>query len=171
MTADAAVLRESWQAAARQVQRDACRRARTAASSRSATRCSIPRTFISSASCGRWTRRSEIVTVPGITASSAAAALTNFPVGQGKQLVTIVPAADDLDQFAAALDRGGTVVLMKIGRRLAEGARRVGARAACWTAPCWSLMPACRNSGSRPTCGRLRGLPDETGYLSSMVQA
>jgi len=32
-----------------------------------------------------------VVTVPGITAMSAAAALTNFPIGQGKQLVTIVP--------------------------------------------------------------------------------
>ena len=62
--------------------------------------------------------RVRIVTVPGITAPSAAAALTNFPVGQGKELVTIVPAADDLQQFRAALERGGTVVLMKIGRRL-----------------------------------------------------
>ena len=43
--------------------------------------------------------RVRIVTVPGITAPSAAAALTNFPVGQGKELVTIVPAADDLQQF------------------------------------------------------------------------
>lgn len=60
----------------------------------------------------------DVVTVPGITAFSAAAALANTPIGQGKQLVTIVPASDDLDQFERALDRGGTVILMKIGDRL-----------------------------------------------------
>ena len=60
----------------------------------------------------------QVVTVPGITAFSAAAALTNCPVGEGKQLVTIVPASDDFSQFTQALDRPGTVVLMKVGRRL-----------------------------------------------------
>ena len=60
----------------------------------------------------------DVVTVPGITAFSAAAALAHFPVGKGKQLVTIVPASDDLDKFQQALDRGGTVILMKIADRL-----------------------------------------------------
>ena len=59
-----------------------------------------------------------VVTVPGVTAFSAAAALANRPVGEGKQLVTIVPASDDLRPFLTALDGGGTVVLMKIGQRL-----------------------------------------------------
>ena len=93
-----------------------------------------------------------VVTVPGITAFSAAAALANRPVGEGKQLVTIVPALDDLDQFAAALDCGGTVVLMKIGQRL-DGPRRVGSAAACSTRPFSWPMPACRNNRWRPTCG------------------
>ena len=62
--------------------------------------------------------QAKVVTVPGITAFSAAAALTNCTLGEGKQLVTIVPAADDFSQFTGALDRGGTVVLMKIGSRL-----------------------------------------------------
>ncbi len=60
----------------------------------------------------------RVVTVPGVTSFSAAAALANRPLGESKQLVTIVPASDDLDRFAAALDRGGTVVLMKVGKRL-----------------------------------------------------
>ena len=60
------------------------------------------------------------VTVPGITAFSAAAALTDFPVGEAKDPVTIVPTADDLRSMEAALDRGGTVVLMKIGKRLGQ---------------------------------------------------
>lgn len=60
----------------------------------------------------------KINTVPGVTAFSATAALTNFPVGEGKELVTIVPAADDLDSLRQALKRGGTVALMKVGKRL-----------------------------------------------------
>jgi precorrin-2/cobalt-factor-2 C20-methyltransferase len=60
----------------------------------------------------------SVVTVPGITAMSAAAALANFPLGRGKQPVTILPAADDPAGLDEALERGGTVVLMKIGERL-----------------------------------------------------
>jgi precorrin-2/cobalt-factor-2 C20-methyltransferase len=62
----------------------------------------------------------NVVTVPGITAFGAAAALTNFPVGEGRDSVTIVPAADDLTAVRRALAAGGTVVLMKIGKRLPE---------------------------------------------------
>jgi precorrin-2/cobalt-factor-2 C20-methyltransferase len=59
-----------------------------------------------------------IVTIPGITAFSAAAALTNRPVGEGKRLVTVVPTADDLGDVRRALETGGTVILMKIANRL-----------------------------------------------------
>ena len=62
----------------------------------------------------------KAVTVPGITAFGAAAALTDFPVGEGREPVTIVPAADDLGSVRRALAQGGTVVLMKIGKRLPE---------------------------------------------------
>jgi precorrin-2/cobalt-factor-2 C20-methyltransferase len=53
-------------------------------------------------------------------AFGAAAALAEFPVGEGREAVTIVPAADDLVDVRRALGRGGTVVLMKIGKRLPE---------------------------------------------------
>ncbi len=62
----------------------------------------------------------RVVTVPGVPAFAAAAALTDFPVGEAKQPVTIVPAADDLENARQALKAGGTVVLMKIGKRLGE---------------------------------------------------
>jgi len=62
----------------------------------------------------------KAVTVPGITAFGAAAALADFPVGEGRAPVTIVPAADDLASVRQALAQGGTAVLMKIGRRLPE---------------------------------------------------
>ena len=59
-----------------------------------------------------------IFTVPGVTAFSTVAALTNFPVGEAKESVTIVPSADDLEPIREALKTKGTVVLMKIGKRL-----------------------------------------------------
>jgi precorrin-2/cobalt-factor-2 C20-methyltransferase len=60
----------------------------------------------------------KVVTVPGVTAYSAAAALSQFPVGEGKGGVTIVPTADDLQALEQALEAGETVILMKIGKRL-----------------------------------------------------
>ncbi len=60
----------------------------------------------------------EIVTIPGIMALNAAASLTCFPLGEGKENVTIVPTADDLASVREAFLSGGTVVLMKIGKRL-----------------------------------------------------
>lgn len=60
----------------------------------------------------------RIITVPGVTAFSAVAALTGFPVGEGKGSVTVVPAADDLTDLELALERRGTVIIMKIGSRL-----------------------------------------------------
>ncbi len=43
----------------------------------------------------------EVVTVPGVPAFAAAAALTDFPIGEAKQPVTIVPVADDLEADAS----------------------------------------------------------------------
>ena len=62
----------------------------------------------------------RVVTVPGVMAFSAAAALAGFPVGEGRKPVTIVPASEDLEQVRRALAGSGTVVLMKIGKRLGE---------------------------------------------------
>jgi precorrin-2/cobalt-factor-2 C20-methyltransferase len=57
--------------------------------------------------------------VPGVTAFSAVAAITQVPVGEAKLPVTIVPTADDEPEtIRRALATGGTVVLMKIGKRL-----------------------------------------------------
>ncbi len=59
-----------------------------------------------------------VITVPGIMAFNAAAALTNTPVGIGKSPISIIPTADDLAQTERALETGECVVLMKIGKRL-----------------------------------------------------
>lgn len=59
-----------------------------------------------------------IITAPGITSFCAAAALTEFALGEGRQPVTILPVADNLSTVKEVLQRGGAVVLMKIGNRL-----------------------------------------------------
>jgi precorrin-2/cobalt-factor-2 C20-methyltransferase len=62
----------------------------------------------------------DVVTVPGITAFSAAAALAEFPVGEAKEPVVVIPTADDLEEVRRSLKEKGTVILMKIGKRLPE---------------------------------------------------
>jgi precorrin-2/cobalt-factor-2 C20-methyltransferase len=109
-----------------------------------------------------------VVTVPGVTAFSAAAALANRPVGEGKQLVTIVPASDDLEPFSAALDRGGTVVLMKVGQRLEKVLDELERRNLLEQAVFVSHagMPQQR---VETDVRRLRGLAANTGYLSILL--
>ncbi len=60
----------------------------------------------------------NIITVPGVNSVGAAAALAEFPLGIGDRSLTILPVTDDLDEIDRALCSHGTVVLMKIGKRL-----------------------------------------------------
>ncbi len=60
----------------------------------------------------------KTVTVPGIMAMGAASAITDFPLGEAKNPVCVVPAADDLAATRRAIEGGGNVVLMKVGDRL-----------------------------------------------------
>lgn len=110
----------------------------------------------------------KIVTVPGITAMSAAAAVTGFPIGRQKQLVTIVPASDNMGQFTAALDRGGTVVLMKIGRRLESVLAELESRNLLDRAVFVSRAGMSQQR-VETNLRRLRGTPEQTGYLSILL--
>lgn len=59
----------------------------------------------------------NIVTIPGVTSINAAAALASFALGEGKDTVTIIPGSE-LDRLQDAINCGGSVVLMKVGRHL-----------------------------------------------------
>jgi precorrin-2/cobalt-factor-2 C20-methyltransferase len=167
MTSDAETLRSSWRQAAAEV-------ARTLARGEDCCFLTLGDALLYStyiylirelrAICPE----ARIVTVPGITAFSAAAALTNFPVGQRKQPVTIVPASDDLGQLAAALDRGGTVVLMKVGPRLQRVLDELESRGLLGRAVFVSRagMP---DERVETDLRRLRGAAEETGYLSILI--
>ena len=60
----------------------------------------------------------QIETVPGISAFSFTAALTNMPLGEGLKPLTVIPSANDIEQIKGLINQGNTVVLMKIGRHL-----------------------------------------------------
>ena len=110
----------------------------------------------------------RVETIPGITAFSAAAALTNFPVGEGKCPVTIVPASDDFAQFRRALDFGGTVVLMKVGKRLEAVLDELDARGLTDRA----VFVSHAGQGAQrieTDLRRLRGESERTGYLSIVL--
>lgn len=110
----------------------------------------------------------KVQTIPGITAFSAAAALASFPIGEAKGLVTIVPAADDMTQLQQALDRGGTVVLMKIGKRLTAILDELESRGLLGSGVFVSraTMP---DQHIETDLSKLRGAPEDFGYLSILI--
>ena len=62
----------------------------------------------------------HIVTIPGVSSFSAAAALAETPLGEAKRPFVVMPTSGDLSTIEQAIELGGTVVLMKIGNRLDE---------------------------------------------------
>lgn len=62
-----------------------------------------------------------IVSIPGVTAFSLASSLTSFPVGEGSDPIMIIPAAvTDIGVIREAFTKPGTVILMKIDKKLPE---------------------------------------------------
>jgi len=59
-------------------------------------------------------------TFPGITSYCALAAATDWPLGEGKEKVLILPCPDEMTELQAAIELHDVVVLMKIGKRLPE---------------------------------------------------
>lgn len=57
-------------------------------------------------------------TFPGITSYAAAAAAMDWPLGEGKQRLLVLPCPDDAAALRADIESHDIVVLMKIGARL-----------------------------------------------------
>jgi precorrin-2/cobalt-factor-2 C20-methyltransferase len=64
--------------------------------------------------------RTEISTVPGITAMQAAASAAGVNLVEGAEPLTVLPVTRNVTAVQQALSRQGTVVAYKGGRRLAE---------------------------------------------------
>jgi len=109
-----------------------------------------------------------VVTVPGVTAFSAAAALSGFAVGEGKSPVTVIPTADDLGDVRRAVEGGGTVVLMKIGKRLPEILDLLEEEGVIHNAVFVSHA-GLEDERMETDLRRLRGEKEEAGYLSIIL--
>jgi precorrin-2/cobalt-factor-2 C20-methyltransferase len=59
-------------------------------------------------------------TFPGVTSYCALAAETDWPLGEGKETVLILPCPDEMTELRAAIEHHDVVVLMKIGKRLPD---------------------------------------------------
>ncbi|MGK0290117.1 MAG: precorrin-2/cobalt-factor-2 C20-methyltransferase [bacterium] len=57
-------------------------------------------------------------TFPGVTSFATIAAETNFPLGEGKERILILPCPDDAEALQADIESHDVIVLMKIGKRL-----------------------------------------------------
>ncbi len=55
---------------------------------------------------------------PGVPCYAALAAVTGFPLGEGKERVQILPCPEDTAELERVIQRNDIVVLMKIGHRL-----------------------------------------------------
>lgn len=108
------------------------------------------------------------VTVPGITAFTAVASLTGFPLGEGKEPLTIIPAVDDLEEVRRSVDTGGTVVLMKIGRRLGD-VLNILEEAGLIENGVFVSHAGMDNQRIETDLRRLRGEYAEAGYLSTLI--
>ena len=110
----------------------------------------------------------QVLTVPGVTAFSAVAALTEFVVGEGKEPVTIVPSTDDFAGLKRAIAAGGTIVIMKIGERLKELLKLLAEEKLLDAAV---LVSRAGMEGQRieTNLRRLSGDSPETGYLSIIL--
>ena len=110
----------------------------------------------------------EIVTIPGIMALNAAASLTSFSLGEGKENVTIVPTADDLVAVRQALLSGGTVVLMKVGKRL-QAILNLLEEACVIDDAVFVSRAGQKDQYIETDLKKLKGADDKAGYMSIML--
>lgn len=110
----------------------------------------------------------NVITVPGVTAFSAVAALTEFPVGEAKEPITIVPTSDDLQAVRGAVERGGTVILMKVGKRL-QNILGLLEELDAMDESVFVANAGMENQRLETDLEKLKGQSDQTGYLSTIL--
>ena len=60
----------------------------------------------------------EVGTIPGVTSFSAVAAASNWPLGEQKERMLILPCPDEPEELRKVIETHDVVVLMKIGKRM-----------------------------------------------------
>ena len=106
-------------------------------------------------------------TFPGITSFATAAAALQWPLGEGKERVLILPCPDEGSALRQDIESHDVVVLMKIGKRLPmvlQVLREMGISEHCALAARIGLP-------GETLCDDLAALPDteSLGYLSTLL--
>jgi precorrin-2/cobalt-factor-2 C20-methyltransferase len=106
-------------------------------------------------------------TIPGVTSFAAAAAAMEWPLGEGKERVLILPCPDDMESLQKDIESHDVVVLMKIGKRLP---RVLQVLAGLGISSHCALASRIGLPGER-LCRDVGSLPDDAtlGYLSTML--
>ena len=110
----------------------------------------------------------QVVTIPGVNAYSAAAALTGFPLGEGKKPLLVIPVSDDLDVVREAIDGERTVVLMKVGKRLPEIVALLEARGLA-SRSVFVARAGLEGERVETDLTKLKGEGEQLGYLSVIL--
>lgn len=106
-------------------------------------------------------------TFPGITSFAAIAAFLNWPLGEGKERLLILPCPDNMKNLQVDIESHDVVVLMKIGKRLPRVLRLLQSM---------NIERYCAFGGyvgfeEEVLCNDLTQLKagESTGYLSTML--
>lgn len=109
----------------------------------------------------------RIRTLPGVTSFAAAAAALEWPLGEGKERILVLPCPDDADSLRREIEAHDVVVLMKIGKRLPwviALLAELGIAAHCALAARVGLP----GEALYASLGEVEAAP-EAGYLSTML--
>jgi precorrin-2/cobalt-factor-2 C20-methyltransferase len=104
-------------------------------------------------------------TFPGITSYAAVAAAAEWPLGEGKERMLILPCPEDMAELEREIHANDIVILMKVGERLArvlELVSKLGIEANCAFGSRIGLPGGMVTSN-------LSQLPPDAGYLSTML--
>lgn len=109
----------------------------------------------------------DIRTFPGVTSFAAAAAALDWPLGEGKERILVLPCPDSAESLRRDIETHDVVVLMKIGKRLPwviALLKELGIAAHCALAARIGLP-------GEVLCARMSDFegPPEAGYLSTML--
>lgn len=107
-------------------------------------------------------------TFPGITSYCALAAATDWPLGEGKERVLILPCPESMVELRRAIEENDIVVLMKIGGRLPAVLgllRQLGIAEHC----AFGRHVGMQKEFIARQAHELESVPENYGYLATML--
>ena len=107
-------------------------------------------------------------TFPGITRYWALAAATDWPLGEGRERVLILPCPESMIELRRAIEENDIVVLMKIGGRLPAVMgllRQLGIAEHC----AFGRHVGMQNEFTARQAHELGSVPEHHGYLATML--